>query len=141
MWPKALLQLMELAPHITRLVPVADRYLQSKGDSGKAQKRALDEMGERLRGDMGRLSEGLRGDVTRVATTQAEIDRQMKLQSEALASIAAEMQAMRRASDELEARSMRMEKGLQRLWITVLAGLVVFTMLGVWVIVFLHSRP
>ena len=53
--------------------------------SGKAQRRALDEMGERLRGDMGRLSEGLRGDLTRVATTQAGIDRQMKQQSEALA--------------------------------------------------------
>ena len=66
MWP-ALLQLLELAPHVTRLVPVADRYLQSKSDNGKAQRRALDEMGERLRGDLGQLAEGLHGDLTQLA--------------------------------------------------------------------------
>ena len=135
------MQLIELAPHVTRLVPMADRFLQSKADNGKAQRRALDEMGERLRGDMGRLSEGLRGDLARVATTQAGIDRQMNQQSEALAGIAKDMQALRRTSDELEARLTRMEKGVQRVWWMLLAALIVFAIFGVGVMVVLHSRP
>lgn len=30
MWPKAFAQFVELAPHISRLLPLADRFLQSK---------------------------------------------------------------------------------------------------------------
>jgi len=139
MWP-ALLQLLELAPHVTRLVPVADRYLQSKSDNGKAQRRALDEMGERLRGDLGQLAEGLHGDLTQLAAAQAGIEQQMTQQSEALASIAEDVRAMRLSSDELEGRLTRIETGMQRLWMTLLVALIVFVIFGVGVIVALHGR-
>jgi len=139
MWP-ALLQLLELAPHVTRLVPVADRYLQSKSDNGKSQRRALDEMGERLRGDLGQLAEGLHGDLTQLAAAQAGIEQQMTQQSEALASIAEDVRAMRLSSDELEGRLTRIETGMQRLWMTLLVALIVFVIFGVGVIVALHGR-
>ena len=94
MWP-ALVQLLELAPHVTRLVPMADRYLQSKADSGKAQRRAMEEMAERLRGDMGQLADGLRRDLTQLAAAQAGIYHQLNQQSETLARLAADMRATR----------------------------------------------
>jgi len=139
MWP-ALLQLLELAPHVTRLVPVADRYLQSKSDNGKSQRRALDEMGERLRGDLGQLAEGLHGDLTQLAAAQVGIEQRMTQQSEALASIAEDVRAMRLSSDELEGRLTRIETGMQRLWMTLLVALIVFVIFGVGVIVALHGR-
>jgi t-SNARE complex subunit (syntaxin) len=139
MWP-VLVQLLKLAPHVTRLAPVADRYLQSKSDNGKSQRRALDEMGERLRGDLGQLAEGMRGDLTQLAVAQAGIEQQMTQQSEALTSIAADVRAMRLASDEFEARLTRIERGLQRLWMMLLVALIVFVIFGVGMIVVLHSR-
>jgi len=139
MWP-VLVQLLKLAPHVTRLAPVADRYLQSKSDNGKLQRRALDEMGERLHGDLGQLAEGMRGDLTQLAVAQAGIEQQMTKQSEALTSIAADVRAMRLSSDELEARLTRIESGMQRLWMTLLVALSVFVIFGVGVIVVLHSR-
>ena len=139
MWP-VLVQLLKLAPHVTRLAPVADRYLQSKADNGKSQRRALDEMGERLRGDLGQLAEGLHGDLTQLAAAQVGIEQRMTQQSEALASIAEDVRAMRLSSDELEGRLTRIETGMQRLWMTLLVALIVFVIFGVGVIVALHGR-
>ena len=94
MWP-ALVQLLELAPHVTRLVPMADRYLQTKADSGKAQRRALEEMAERLRGDMALTAERTQGDLTRVTAAQAGIFQQLKKQNATLERLAADLQAAR----------------------------------------------
>jgi len=46
------MQLLELAPHITRLVPAADRYLQSRSDGRESQRLALEQVAEGLRGDL-----------------------------------------------------------------------------------------
>ena len=42
MWPKALTQLVELAPHITRLLPLADRYFKDKTTGDQTTRQALD---------------------------------------------------------------------------------------------------
>ena len=133
MWP-ALVQLLELAPHVTRLVPVADRYLQSRGDSGKAQRRAMEETAERLRGDMELLGDGLRRDMTQLAAAQAGIYHQLNQQHETLARIAADMRSMRATADELETRLTRMEARMQRLSMTLVAGLIVFAIFAAVVI-------
>ncbi len=44
MWPKAFSQLVELAPHITRLLPLADRYFKDKSSSDEATRKTLEEM-------------------------------------------------------------------------------------------------
>ena len=36
MWPKLLMQLFELLPHISRLVPMADKYFSQKAAAEKA---------------------------------------------------------------------------------------------------------
>jgi hypothetical protein len=136
MWP-ALVKLLELTPHVTRLVPMADRYLQTKAENGKAQRRALEEMGERLRGDFGQISEGLRGDLTQLATVQAGICQQLNQQSETLASLAADMRATRLASDEMDARMTQIEARMARLWMIFLAGMIVLAILAAVIIAML----
>ena len=124
MWP-ALVQLLELAPHVTRLVPMADRYLQSKADSGKAQRLALEEMAERLRGDMALTAERTQGDLTRVTAAQAGIVQQLTKQNATLESLAADLHAARLTSETVDARMAQLETRIQRLWMAVVAGLLV----------------
>ena len=126
MWPKALAQLLELAPHVTRLVPVADRYLQSKADARDTQRRALEQMAEGLRGDVGQIGESVRGDLRQIAAAQAGIYHQLNQQGETLAKIAMDVRTTRLASDEMEIRMTRLETRLSRLWLTFFAGLIVF---------------
>ena len=70
MWPK-LTQLLEFAPHLARLIPMADRFLQSKTASEEAARNAMEQMAEDLRGDLGK-----------VAASHAGIYRQLNDQSE-----------------------------------------------------------
>lgn len=123
MWPKAFLQLLELAPHVTRLVPAADRYLQSRAGVPDSQRRALEEMAAGLRAELGKIEGGLHGDLTQVAAAQAGIYHQVNQQSEMLVGIAADVRTTRLASDEMEARLTRLEKQTARMWVTMLAGL------------------
>jgi hypothetical protein len=142
MWP-ALVQLLELAPHVTRLVPMADRYLQSKAENRKLQRRALEDMADRMRGDMGQMAEGMRGDLTQLAAAQAGIYHQLNQQSETLARIAADVRTTRLTSDEIESRMARIETRLSRLWLAFFAGLIVVVIFAAGVIaVFavLHNR-
>jgi chromosome segregation ATPase len=140
MWP-ALVQLLQLAPHVTRLVPVADRYLQSKAESRSLQGRSLEEAVDRLRGDMGQMAEGMRGDFTQMAAAQADISHQLNQQHETLATIAADVRTMRLASDEIETRLTRMEARMQRLWMTFVPGMLVLAILAaVMIAMLLHIR-
>lgn len=56
MWPKLLAQLFELLPHITRLVPMADKYFSQKTAAEKANEAALQAMAEGVRGDLGQVT-------------------------------------------------------------------------------------
>ena len=129
MWP-VLVQLLKLAPHVTRLAPVADRYLQSKADNGKSQRRALDEMGERLRGELALTAERTNEDLTRVTTAQAGIVQQLTKQNATLEGISADLHAARLASGALDERMVQMEARIQRLWVMVLAGMIALAMLA-----------
>ena len=140
MWP-VLVQLLKLAPHVTRLAPVADRYLQSRADNGESQRRALDEMGERLRGELALTGERMHGDVTRLTETQAGILQQLTEQSEALERIAAESHSARMASEALDERIRGMEAQMARLWMIFIAGIIVLAILAaVMIALLLHIR-
>lgn len=56
MWPKALAQLIELAPHLARLLPIADRFFQSKTADAEASRSAMEQMAAGLRGDLGQVT-------------------------------------------------------------------------------------
>ena len=144
MWPKALVQLLELAPHVTRLVPVADRYLQSKAEARDAHRRALQDLNDSLRADMGLLSEGLRGDLAQIAAAHAGLYRQLNEQTETLTRISVDMHRTRLATEEFEGRLGRIENRVSRLWITffvvtVLAAIAAVATLMVFLILHLHG--
>ena len=100
MWPKALAQLIELAPHIGRLLPVADRFLQSRASNEDGTNRALDQIGT------------LRGDLGRVAATHEGLYRQLNDQAERLASISEQATAARAAAEAAEDRAGALERRL-----------------------------
>jgi hypothetical protein len=131
MWPKAFLQLLELAPHVTRLVPAADRYLQSRAEGRDTQRQALEQVADGLRGDMGKVAEGMRGNLAELAATQTGISHQLNQQSETLANMAADLRAARLTADEADARMRRIELRMSQLGMAVLAALVLIAVVGV----------
>lgn len=101
MWPKALAQLIELAPHAARLLPMADKFFQSKTAGEEANRRAMEAM-----------AEGLRGDLGQVTSSHAGLYRQLNDQSEKLAEISVEARA---AAESVEARITHLERRLDRI--------------------------
>lgn len=100
MWPKAIAQLVEVAPHITRLLPMADRFLQARASNDEATRRALDQLVE------------VRGDLGRVTSSHEGLYRQLNEQSERLAAIAEQTQAARAAAEAAEERAGGLERRL-----------------------------
>jgi hypothetical protein len=56
MWPKVIAQLFELLPHISRLLPMADKYFNQKAAAEKANEAAMAAMAEGVRGDLGQVT-------------------------------------------------------------------------------------
>jgi len=101
MWPKALAQLLELLPHLTRLLPLADRFLQSKTVDQEANTRAMQAM-----------AEGLRGDLGQVTASHAGLYRQLNEQSVKLSELTSDMHATNVALDTTSRRIARLEDEL-----------------------------
>ncbi len=96
MWPKALL---ELLPHLTRLVPMLNRYFQSRGATDDATRlaleRKLDEVSTALRKDIAEAS---------AALPTADIARQLKDHGKSLSEIAAGTRAMQSQTETFATR-------------------------------------
>lgn len=130
MWPKALAQLIELAPHITRLIPMADRFFQSKTAGEEASRNAMEQM-----------AQGLRGDLGQVTAAHAGLYQQLNQQGDKLATIAADVQAGRVSLDSLEAQIARLEVQFSRLQLSVVAAIVLLVaicILSILTLVHLH---
>jgi hypothetical protein len=98
MWPKVIAQLFELLPHITRLVPMADRYFSTKTASEKANEAAMTAM-----------AEGVRGDLGQVTKAHAGLYRQLQDQSIQIAEVAEEVKRARLAVEQHEHRMVALE--------------------------------
>jgi chromosome segregation ATPase len=94
MWPKVIAQLFELLPHISRLLPMADKFLTSKTAAEKANEAA-----------MAAMAEGVRGDLGQVTKAHAGLYRQLQDQSAQIAQV----------SDEIKGTRLSMEQHLHRL--------------------------
>jgi small-conductance mechanosensitive channel len=125
MWPKALAQLIELAPHLARLLPMADRFLQSKSSDLEASRTALEQM-----------SAGLRGDLGQVTASHAGLYRQLNDQSEKLSTLAEDQRAMKQSLDAVDARLTTLEPQLRILRTL----LVIATLLLVLVVVLVSLK-
>jgi chromosome segregation ATPase len=73
MWPKVLMQLVELLPHVTRLVPVADRYFASKQAGEKANQAALVAMAEGVQADLGQVTKAHAGLYRKLLEQEAQL--------------------------------------------------------------------
>jgi exonuclease VII large subunit len=137
MWPKAIAQLLELAPHVTRLVPVADRYLQSKAEARESHRRALQDLNDSLRGDLSQIAAAHAG-------LYRQLHEQIKAQTETLTLIAADIHRTRLATEDMEPRLNRIENRVSRLWITffvvtVLAAIAAVASIMIFLILHLHG--
>lgn len=99
MWPKALAQLIELAPYIARMLPTADRYLQSRAVNDEATREALAKMGE-----------DVRSDINRVTVSHEGIYRQLNEQGEKFTQLNEQMTAVREAAESAEERVAALEQ-------------------------------
>jgi len=113
MWPRLLL---EILPHLSRLVPAADTYLSTRRKSDEALQAALSSLGDEVRSGF-----------ARVVDDQGARDRKLETQIAALKGFAAELADARSATDHLETRLAAVEGRLvlmTRLLWAVLAVLV-----------------
>jgi chromosome segregation ATPase len=126
MWPKVIAQLFELLPHITRLVPMADKYLSSKTASEKANESA-----------MAAMAEGVRGDLGQVTQAHAGLYRQLQDQSAQIAEVAEEIKRTRLSVEQHEHRMLTLESNVTSLGWWVKAGVSLLVVLVIVVIVLL----
>lgn len=108
MWPKVIAQLFELLPHITRLVPMADKYFSSKTANEKATESAMIAM-----------ADGVRGDLGQVTKAHAGLYRQLQDQSAQIAEIGEEIKRARLSVEQHENRMLALESNVASLewWI------------------------
>jgi septal ring factor EnvC (AmiA/AmiB activator) len=126
MWPKVIAQLFELLPHITRLVPMADKYLSSKTASEKANEAA-----------MAAMAEGVRGDLGQVTQAHAGLYRQLQDQSAQIAEVSEEVKRVRLSIEQHERRMSALEANVTSLGWWIKAGVSLLVALVVVVIVLL----
>jgi predicted phage tail protein len=126
MWPKVIAQLFELLPHITRLVPMADRYLSSKTASEKANETA-----------MAAMAEGVRGDLGQVTKAHAGLYRQLQDQSAQIAEVGEEVKRARLSMEQHERRMLTLEAHVTSLGWWVKSGVSLLVVLVAVVIVLL----
>ena len=133
MWPKVLLQLFELLPHITRLVPMADKYLSSKTASEKATEAA-----------MAAMAEGVRGDLGQVTKAHAGLYRQLQEQSAQIAEVGEEVKRTRLSVEQHENRMVALESTVASLQWWIKGGVSVLVVLAAVILGLLvhliHSR-
>ena len=130
MWPKAIAQLIELAPHVSRLLPMADRFLNAKTADAEASRSAMQQM-----------AEGLRGDLGQVTASHAGLYRQLNEQSEKLSELSSDVATVKRSVESLDPRLTRLEQQNSRL--SLLLGLSLVLLAGLLVlavILLLHHR-
>ncbi|HEY5055184.1 MAG TPA: hypothetical protein VII58_03440 [Acidobacteriaceae bacterium] len=123
MWPKILL---ELLPHFTRVLPLADRYFSNRGDQDKAHAAALASLGEEVRGGLGRVDE-----------LQAGMQQALKEQSGQIAEVGVEATRARMAAEQVEQRVAKLERRATATLMVAEAGFVLLVVAVVLLIVVL----
>jgi hypothetical protein len=116
MWPKVLMQLFELMPHVTRLVPLADRYFSAKTATESANEAALAAM-----------AEGVRGDLGQVTAAHAGLYRQLQEQGGRISDLGEDVRNARAAVEQSERRLEALSRKVDSisLWLKISVSLVV----------------
>jgi hypothetical protein len=126
MWPKVIAQLFELLPHISRLLPLADKFFTSKAAAEKANEAAMVAMAEGVRGDLGQVTKAHLG-----------LYRQLQDQSAQITAVGEEVKQSRLAMEQHEHRMATLEKSVASFGLWLKAGVSLLVVLAVVVIVLL----
>lgn len=73
MWPRLISQLIELLPHATRLVPMADNFLAARREGEQAKANAIADLADTLRTDVGRVADSYNGLARQIAEQKMQI--------------------------------------------------------------------
>jgi chromosome segregation ATPase len=118
MWPKLLLDLL---PHFSRLLPVADKYLARISANEKAQATELAALSAAVRKQMGRAAE-----------VQAGVSHHLQQQSTQIAEMAVDVTRTRMGIEGAEERIAKLEKSVgmavKLLWFVVALMAVTFAL-------------
>ncbi len=126
MWPKVLAQLIELLPHVSRLLPMADKFLTSKTASEKANEAALTAM-----------AEGVRGDLGQVTKAHAGLYRQLQDQSALIAEVGEEVKRARLSIEQHELKVEALERKVASIVLWMRIGISLLVVLAVTAIALL----
>lgn len=96
MWPKAFSQLVELAPHVSRLLPLADRFLQSKTATEDPGRRSLDIVSAEA------MSARLQAELRRIVAAQDTLAKQIQLLQEGVAAVGSDTLKTKTAIEVLQ---------------------------------------
>ncbi len=138
MWPKAIAQLVELAPHVSRLLPLADRFLKDKAATETATQQTTDATHKAMeahRQSLDTMATGLRSDLGQLATFHAALQTQMAELDKHLSSTRADALGAKLAAESLQARLTGIEQRQQQsqvllgIALLVLAALLVLLLL------------
>jgi hypothetical protein len=133
MWPKVISQLVEILPHVSRLVPMADNFFASRNAAQTANDRANEAA-------LTAMAEGVRGDLGQVTAAHAGLYRQLQDQSGQIAKVAADAFQARIASEGVMDRTAAIEKRLVALDIWVKSGVVLLVIAIALLITLLRTR-
>ena len=116
MWPKLLAQLFELLPHVSRLIPMADRFFASRAATDRATEAA-----------MAAMAEGVRGDLGQVTKAHAGLYRQLQEQGTQLDEVRDDLKRVRTVLEQRENRIETLESQVTSLgwWVKLGVSLVV----------------
>ncbi len=127
MWPKLFAQLFELLPHVTRLVPLADRFFASRAATDRATEAAMVAM-----------AEGVRGDLGQVTKAHAGLYRQLQEQGAQLDEVRDDLKRVRTVLEQRENRIEMLESQVTSLgwWVKLGVSLVVVLLaVVIWLLV------
>jgi len=122
-------QFLELIPHLTRLLPHVDRFIQQRNSGDDAQKKNLEQFAQ--------MTEGLRSDLAKATASQASLYRQLNEQGEKMSTLASDLHDSRSALQSAETRIATLEALLTttRTFVIITLAFSVLTFAGV---VFFH---
>jgi hypothetical protein len=107
MWPKVFAQLLEVLPHVSRLIPMADMFFATKSASDKANEAAL-----------AALAAGVRADLGKITSAHEGLYRQLQDQGAQITSLANDARRTRIAIEDYAKRVDNLEKtaGDRNIW-------------------------
>jgi hypothetical protein len=120
------MQLFELLPHITRLVPIADRYFSSKAANERAGEAALAAM-----------AEGVQADLGQVTAAHAGLYRQLQEQGGRIADLSEDVRGARAIVEQSERRIEALDRKVASIGMWLKISVSLATVLLVLVIVLL----